>query len=121
MRAKGLDHLILVSDSVSAAGMPDGPYRLGQFTIHVAGGVCRTPEGKLAGSTITLDVALRNLVNYTGASYRECLPSVTLNPARILGLEKQKGVIAVGADADLAVLDQNFSVTQTYVRGQPVR
>jgi len=120
VRAKGIERVILVSDSSSGAGMPDGNYRLGNFTVHVAGGVCRTVEGNLAGSTITLDAAVRNLANFTGLSYQECLPCATLNPARILGLEKQKGVIAPGADADLAILDQNHYVTQTYVRGRPV-
>jgi N-acetylglucosamine-6-phosphate deacetylase len=120
VRSKGIERLILVSDSLSGAGMPDGNYRLGNFMVHVAGGVCRTVEGNLAGSTIMLDAALRNLAAYTGLSYRQCLPSVTSNPARILGLENQKGVIAPRADADLAVLDQQFYVTQTYVRGRPV-
>jgi len=119
-KTKGLDRLMLVSDSLSGAGMPDGNYRLGNFTVHVAGGVSRTIEGNLAGSTLTLDAAIRNLSNFTGFSYRECLPCATLNPARLLGLEKQKGVIAPGADADLAILDRDFHVTQTYVRGRPV-
>lgn len=120
VRSKGAERLILVSDSLSGAGMPDGNYRLGNFTVHVAGGVCRTVEGNLAGSTIMLDAALRNLSSYTGLSYKQCLPCVTSNPAGILGLEDQKGVIAPRADADLAVLDQQFYVTQTYVRGRPV-
>ena len=120
VNAKGVERIVLVSDSSSGAGMPDGNYRLGNFTIHVAGGVCRTVEGNLAGSTITLDAALRNLVSFTGFSYQQCLPATTLTPARILGLEKQKGVIAPGADADFAILDRNYHVTQTYVRGRPV-
>jgi N-acetylgalactosamine-6-phosphate deacetylase len=118
--AKGLERVILVSDSLSGAGMPDGDYRLGNFTVHVAGGVSRTVEGNLAGSTLTLDAAVRNLARFTGRSYRECLPCATLNPARILGLDKQKGVIAPGADADFAILDRNYYITQTYVRGRPV-
>ncbi|HUU14501.1 MAG TPA: amidohydrolase family protein, partial [Terriglobia bacterium] len=120
VRSKGIERIVLVSDSSSGAGMPDGDYRLGNFTVHVAGGVCRTVEGNLAGSTITLDAATRNLASFTGLSYQECLACATLNPARILGMEKQKGVIAPGAEADLAILDQNYHVTQTYVRGQPV-
>ena len=117
--SKGIDRLLLVTDSLSGAGMPDGNYRLGNFTVHVAGGVCRTVEGSLAGSTVTLDTAVRNLASFTGLSYQQCLPAATLNPARILGLEKQKGAIVPGADADLAVLDRSFYVTQTYVRGRP--
>ncbi len=118
--AKGVERVVLVSDSSSGAGMPDGNYRLGNFTIHVAGGVCRTVEGNLAGSTITLDAALRNLVTFPGFSFQQCLPATTLTPARSLGMEKQKGVIAPGADADFAILDRNYFVTQTYVRGRPV-
>jgi N-acetylglucosamine-6-phosphate deacetylase len=120
VKSKGLERIILVSDSLSGAGMPDGNYRLGNFTVHVAGGVSRTVEGNLAGSTLTLDAAVRNLASFTGLPYRDCLPCATLNPARLLGLDKQKGVIAPGADADLAILDQNYHVTQTYVRGRPV-
>jgi N-acetylglucosamine-6-phosphate deacetylase len=120
VKAKGLDKLLLVTDSLSGAGMPDGNYRLGNFTVHVAGGVCRTVEGNLAGSTITLDAATRNLANYAGLPYQRCLATATINPARLLGLEKQKGVIAPGADADLVVLDKDYLVTQTYVAGRPV-
>jgi len=119
-KAKGFDRLVLASDSLSGAGMPDGNYRLGNFTVHVAGGVSRTVEGNLAGSTLTLDAAVRNLSSFTGLSYKECLVCATLNPARILGVEKQKGVIAPGADADLAILDPNHYVTQAYVRGRAV-
>ncbi len=119
--AKGLDRVILITDAVSAAGMPDGEYRLGDFSVLVTGGICRTADGNLAGSTLTLDAALRNLAVFGGSmNFRSCLPCATLNPARLLGVEKQKGVIAPGADADLAVLDKKFFVTQTYVRGRAV-
>ena len=120
VKSKGLERVVLASDSLSGAGMPDGNYRLGNFTVHMAGGVLRTTEGNLSGSTLTLDAAVRNLSSFTGLSYKACLPCATLNPARIVGMEKQKGVIAPGADADLAVLDQNHFVTQTYVRGRAV-
>lgn len=120
LKTKGLGRVVLVSDSISAAGMPDGNYRLGGFVVRVAEGVCRTASGGLAGSTLTLDAGLRNFSTFTGTSLETCLRCATLNPARLLGLEKQKGVIAPGADADLVVLDSNHYVTQTYVRGRPV-
>ena len=110
---------MLVSDSLSGAGMPDGNYRLGNFTVHVAGGVCRTVEGNLAGSTIMLDAALRNLSTYTGLSYNECLPRIPAIPPGSWD-RKTERCIAPRADADLAVLDKEFYVTQTYVRGRPV-
>lgn len=118
VKAKGTDHIILITDSLSATGMPDGRYQLGLFTINVVGGVCRTDEGNLAGSSIVLEQAVRNLSKFTGLSFQDCLPCATLNPARLLGLENQKGAIAVGTDADLAVLDKNFVVRQAYVGGR---
>lgn len=120
INAKGFEGVILVTDSVSAAGMPDGEYRLGNFEVQVRAGICRTEDGALAGSTLTLDAAVRNLASFTGAGYQTCLACATLNPARLIGVEKLKGTIAPGADADLAVLDKKFFVTQTYVRGRPV-
>jgi N-acetylglucosamine-6-phosphate deacetylase len=118
VRAKGMGRIILVTDSLSATGMPDGAYQLGQFKVNVVGGVCRTAEGNLAGSSITLQQALRNLVKFTGQSFKDCLPCATLNPARLLGLERQKGVIVGGADADLAILDGDYVVKGSYVRGR---
>jgi N-acetylglucosamine-6-phosphate deacetylase len=119
VKAKGAARVILITDSLSATGMPDGSYQLGEFTINVVDGICRTKDGNLAGSSITLEQALRNLVKFTGLSFKDCLPCATLNPARLLGVEKQKGVIATGADADFAVLDGNYAVKQAYVRGCP--
>ena len=120
MKTKGTGRIILITDSLSATGMPDGRYQLGQFIINVVGGVCRTDEGTLAGSSIVLEQAVRNLAKFTGLSFKDCLPCATLNPARLLGLEKQKGVVAPGADADLAVLDKDFLVKQAYMRGRTV-
>jgi N-acetylglucosamine-6-phosphate deacetylase len=119
VRVKGPAGVILVTDSVSGAGMPDGEYRVGDITVRLSGGVLRTAEGNLAGSTLTLDVALRNLMRVSGFDFRNCLRAVTLNPARLLGIEGRRGVIASGAEADLAVLDADYQVTQTYVRGRP--
>ncbi len=120
VKTKGLGRVLLVTDCLSGAGMPDGEYNLGEFTIRVAEGACRTLGGTLAGSTLTLDRALMNLSQVTGLSWPQCLPCATLNPARLLGLEKQKGMLAPGADADLVVLDAKHQVVQTYVRGRPV-
>ena len=117
-KAKGPDRIILITDSLSATGMPDGRHQLGPFTINVVNGVCRTDDGALAGSSIMLEQAVRNLSKFTGLSFKDCLPCATLNPARLLGVENEKGVIAVGNDADLAVLDKNFVVRQAYVRGR---
>ncbi len=117
VRAKSLERVLLVTDSISAAGMPDGRYRLGTITVQVRGGICRTRGKNLAGSTLTLDSALRNLARFIGRSEAECLRCATLNPARIIGVEKNKGTIAPGADADFAVFDKHWKVKQTFIGG----
>ena len=119
-RCKGLDGVILVSDAISGAGMPDGEYFLSNFEVSIVNGVCRTRGGVLDGSTTTLAAELRNLMNFTGSTYAQVLRCATLNPARLLGLEKRKGQIAPGADADLVILDSEYRVVQTYVGGRPV-
>lgn len=118
-RAKGKYRILLATDATSAAGMPDGRYVLGSDVINVNGGVCRDSEGRLAGSTLTQDVALKNMVAWTDLSFEDSLIGLTLNPARALRLEK-KGVLEPGADADVVALDEHFMVVRTYVGGRLV-
>jgi N-acetylglucosamine-6-phosphate deacetylase len=113
---KSPDRVILVSDAISATGMPDGKYRLGMFEVNVKGGVCRNSEGKLAGSTLTLDRALRNIVAL-GVPLGDTLRMVTANPAHQIGLGSRKGVLAAGADADLVFLDDKLDVAGVMTRG----
>jgi N-acetylglucosamine-6-phosphate deacetylase len=107
--AKGFDSVMLVSDGIAATGMQDGSYRLGNFEVAVRDGVARNSEGKLAGSTLTLDRALRNLVAF-GVPLIDAVRMATLLPARRLGLAGKKGVIATGADADIVVLTPDLRV-----------
>jgi N-acetylglucosamine-6-phosphate deacetylase len=116
LATKGPQSLILVSDGTAATGMPDGKYRLGNFEVSVAGGVARNFEGKLAGSTLTLDRALRHMVAL-GIPLQEVLPMLTSNPARLLGLERRKGCLIAGADADLVLLDDRLQVAGVMTRG----
>jgi N-acetylglucosamine-6-phosphate deacetylase len=110
------ERVILVSDGISATGMPDGKYQLGKFEVKVSGGVARNAEGKLAGSTLTLDRALRNMVAL-GVPLSSALRMVTANPARQIGLGARKGVLAPGADADLVFLDDKLEVSGVMTRG----
>ena len=110
------ERVILVSDAISATGMPDGKYRLGMFQVNVKGGVARSSEGKLAGSTLTLDRALRNIVAL-GVPLGSALRMVTANPAQQIGLGSRKGVLAAGADADLVFLDDKLEVSGVMTRG----
>lgn len=110
------ERTILVSDGISATGMPDGKYQLGMFEVKVSAGVARNAEGKLAGSTLTLDRALRNMVAL-GVPLASALRMVTANPARQIGLGGRKGVLAPGADADLVFLDEKLEVASVMTRG----
>lgn len=110
------ERVILVSDGISATGKPDGKYQLGMFEVKVSGGVARNAEGKLAGSTLTLDRALRNMVAL-GVPLGSALRMVTANPARQIGLQARKGVLAPGADADLVFLDEKLEVSGVMTRG----
>ena len=116
LQAKGAAGVILISDGISATGMPDGKYTLGSFEVTVSGGVCRDAAGKLAGSTLTLDRALRNIVNL-GSSLADALRMLTLNPATLLGIEFKKGSLRAGADADIVLLDEGLNVTKVWTRG----
>jgi N-acetylglucosamine-6-phosphate deacetylase len=113
---KSPDRVILVSDGISATGMPDGKYQLGTFAVKVKEGVCRNSDGKLAGSTLTLDRALRHMVAL-GVPLASALQMVTANPARQIGLGSRKGVLAPGADADLVFLDADLKISGVMTRG----
>jgi N-acetylglucosamine-6-phosphate deacetylase len=110
LQAKGAGGVVLISD---------GKYILGGFEVTVSGGVCRNTEGKLAGSTLTLDRALRNIVKL-GSPLGDALRMLTFNPAKVLGIEHKKGVLHTNADADIVLLNDSLEVTQVYTRGLPV-
>jgi len=114
--SKGFDAVLAVSDGTSATGMSDGNYRLGNFEVVVRDGVCRSADGHLAGSTLTLDRALRNIVGL-GVPFAEAVRMITVLPARRLGLAGKKGVIAPGADADLVALTSDLRVAAVMARG----
>lgn len=118
-RAKGKARTLLVTDAISATDMPDGSYRLGEDNVEVVDGVCRDSEGRLAGSTLTQEIALRNFVQWTGWPVEDALLGLTLNPARALRLEK-KGSLEADSDADVVILDSGFRVVMTFVEGRRV-
>jgi N-acetylglucosamine-6-phosphate deacetylase len=119
IQAKGASGVILISDGTAATGMPDGKYMLGALNVTLSGGVVRNAEGKLAGSALTLDRGLRNIVAL-GVPLADALRMLTLNPATLLGIEFKKGSLRVGADADIVVMDEGLNVTQVWARGEVV-
>jgi N-acetylglucosamine-6-phosphate deacetylase len=118
-RAKGPERAILVTDAISATGMPDGEYHLGGFAVQVANGRA-TANGVLAGSVLTLDQALANFVRFTGAPLEQALRLLTVNPAAMVGLEDQAGPLAVGQRATFVAIDAQGMLVASLQNGQPV-
>lgn len=116
LAAKGTDLVLLVSDGTAATGMRDGSYRLGTFDVTVSDGICRNREGKLAGSTLTLDRAVQHMVRL-GVPVIEAIRMATYNPARRIGMEARKGTVAPGADADLVLLTPELKIANVFARG----
>jgi N-acetylglucosamine-6-phosphate deacetylase len=120
LRAKGVGGLRLVTDAISAAGMGDGEYRLGDAEIHIREGRATLADDDevIAGSTLTMDAALANAVRFLGVTVGEAVRMGSANPAALLGLQDRKGAIAAGYDADLAVLDEDLRACATMVGGR---
>ena len=118
-RAKGPERAILVTDAMSATGMPDGQYRLGGMTVQVANGRA-TADGVLAGSVLTLDRALANFVAFSGAPLELALRLLTVNPAAMAGLSDQAGSLTVGRPANLVAVDAAGRLVASIQNGQPV-
>jgi len=116
VRAKGVERAVLITDAISATGMPDGTYRLGDIEVQVHDGRCES-NGRLAGSVLTLDRAVRNTASFANVSLQNAIRMATLNPAHVLGMEKRKGILAAGADADLAVFTPQGNVMRTIIGG----
>ncbi len=120
VQVKGPERVILVTDAIRGAGMPDGEYPIDTRTITIQKGEARLPDGTLAGSVLTMERALRNVVAATGRPLRECWPMSSLNAAREIGLSASKGSLEAGKDADLVLLDADFNVAMTVAAGEIV-
>ncbi len=118
-KAKGLARAILVTDAMSATGMPDGAYRLGEFTVQVSNGKA-TMGDVLAGSLLTLDRALENFVNFTGAPLDQALRLLTANPAAMTGLSETAFSLAPGQPANLVAVDASGKLVASILNGEPV-
>ncbi|MFZ0663101.1 MAG: N-acetylglucosamine-6-phosphate deacetylase [Acidobacteriaceae bacterium] len=119
-RCKGPGRAILVTDAMSAAGMPDGNYKLGTLDVRVIGGKCVLDERTLAGSTLTLNRGVKNFAEFTGAPIEQVARLATRNPAQMTGLESETGNLAKGRPADITVLSANNEVVETFLLGTPV-
>jgi N-acetylglucosamine-6-phosphate deacetylase len=117
LKMKGPERAVLISDALSATGMPEGHYRLGAFDIEVKDGKCVAGD-TLAGSVLTLDRAVRNAMQFGNLQPQQAVRAASLNPASATGISGQRGQLAVGCRADIVVLDSNYRVTHTLVGGR---
>src|ERR1035437_10359475 len=114
-KAKGPEQTVLITDAISATGMPDGRYRLGSFAVDVRDGKCMA-DGKLAGSVLTMDRAVRNLARFAEWDFSQAVAAASRNPARVARIAN-KGVLAAGADEDFVVLSPAGEVLRTFIGG----
>lgn len=121
-KAKGLERIVAITDSIMAAGLPDGNYHLGVNDVVVVDGDAKlASDGTRAGSTLTQDVALKNMLKWLPYTLEEILPTLSENPAKEMGLWDRKGSIQTGKDADVVLLDENADVVHVFARGRQVK
>lgn len=119
-RMKGPNKMGLISDCIVAGGMKDGSYKLGMLDVNVKGGVARTNSGSLAGSTLTLEKAVANLVNLADIPLLEAVHMASLVPASFLGVDASLGSIKINKRACLTIVDSDLTVKGTIIDGKPV-
>jgi N-acetylglucosamine-6-phosphate deacetylase len=116
LKSKGVDRAVLITDAISATGMPDGTYQLGPFEVEVRGDRAEF-QGRLAGSVLTLDRAVRNVMSFANWTLQQSVILATRNPAQLIGADG-KGELAAGSDADLVLLSAKGDVAHTIVSGR---
>lgn len=116
--ALGADRMLLISDALSATGMPDGEYQSGGLSFTVRDGQARLADGTISGSTSHLMTVLKRAVSF-GIPMSDAVKMATLTPARAVGLDSDRGSIQVGKRADLALLAPDFDIKQVFLEGEP--
>lgn len=120
LKMKGLDKIVLISDAMRAAGLEDGDYELGGQKVIVKNGAARLENGSLAGSTLNLRDAVHNLVKYLDIPIHEAVRMASLTPAKAINMDKNKGSIEIGKDADLIFIDKDVNIVGTIVEGKVI-
>ena len=119
-RCLGPDRIIVITDAMAGAGLPDGEYELLNQKVIVRSGKATLPDGTIGGSTAIMISAVRTLVNEAGIPLQHALRMATLNPAKLIGVESRLGTIENGKEGNLVILDQDLTVRKTFVRGNLV-
>jgi N-acetylglucosamine-6-phosphate deacetylase len=119
IKVKGIENVILITDSMRAGCMEDGVYEFGGQEVVVKAGVARLKkDNSLAGSVLTLNRALKNIIENTDLNFLQAVNMISLNPAKLLGIEEHKGSLSIGKDADIVIMDNEFNVENTIVEGK---
>ena len=116
----GSDRVIFISDSMEAAGMPDGDYELGGLAVKKQGNRATLPDGTIAGSVVNLMDCLRNAVLKMGISLETAVKCAAVNPAKSIGIYNRTGSIETGKSADLVALDKNLDIMMVFNRGKGI-
>lgn len=120
VKAKGVDRIVLITDAI-VAGLQDGTYRFAGLDLVLKNGVCKLKSGlSLAGSSLAMNVAVRNMIELVGVPMQDAVRMATINPAKVIGVDKRKGSIEIGKDADIIVIDEKINVYATLVKGKVV-
>ena len=119
VKCKGTDRIILVTDAIVGTGT-QGKYKLGGRDIIVTEKSSKFLDGSIAGSVLTMDSAVKNMVELAGVSLRDAIKMATVNPARRIGVYDRKGSLEIGKDADITIVDEQLNVYMTMVRGRVV-
>ena len=117
IKMKGADHVVLITDSMRAAGLPDGPYMLGEYQVEVRDGAAWLPTGRPAASILTLNKAVKNVVDWGIATPAQAIMMGALTPAKSANIDEVCGQIKPGHDADFIVLDTKMNLEATYLDG----
>ena len=120
IQARENEKIVLITDAMRAAGMPEGVYELGGQEVTVAKGQARLKDETLAGSVLTMDKAVKNMVNKIGIQLPKAIQMASFNPARSIGIDDKKGSLEPGKDADIVILNKNLETELTIVAGKIV-
>jgi N-acetylglucosamine-6-phosphate deacetylase len=115
-KCKG-DKLVLITDCIRAGGLEDGEYDLGGQNVTVRGIKCLLADGTIAGSVLKLNRAVHNLLSYTDLSVSDAVRAASLNPARAIGEDKDRGSLDIGKRADIIIADSDFNINKTIIGG----
>lgn len=118
IKMKGINKIVLVSDAMMAAGLSDGDYELGGQKVIVKDGTARLETGNLAGSTLNLRDAVYNMIHYLNIPIKDAIRMASLSPAKAIGIDKYKGSIEIGKDADMILIDKDINILGTMVMGK---